>query len=156
MTQNMHYSLIPTDSISTVSCLHEDFSEWTLSHDQFFPTKQNKKRKRKQKHFPKAYLRRLNHVNRSGRPAMEAAQSLFAAIIQRKQPSLRCMKFTENKNEINTQINIYDQRFFISRFAAYFGSKNPKPKLEKNCKLKLYKSSYLHTCIISYTFVDVA
>lgn len=80
---------------------------------------------------------------------MEAAQNLFAAIVQRKQPSLRCMKFTEmkkiengNENKIkkNTQINIWP-----TLSVNYFESKEPKlNERKKHCKLKWNKSSHLH------------
>lgn len=40
------------------------------------------------------YLRLSNHVNQTDRQVMAVAQNLFAAIVQRKQPFLRYIKFT--------------------------------------------------------------
>lgn len=92
-----------------------------------FPEK-NEEKQRRNKAIP--YLRRLNRVNRNGRPAMEAAQNLFAAIIQRKQPSLRCMKFTEkkkigngNENKIRKALKLINM---ANSFCPHFESTEPK------------------------------
>lgn len=44
------------------------------------------------------YLRLSDHVNQTDRQVMAVAQNLFAAIVQRKQPFLRYIKFTGKKN----------------------------------------------------------